>query len=136
MESSLLLSSPRPLRPFHPLRFRTGHRRHASFRGKHPASLPLPPLARGGHRLRVVGPRAAHEAFDGGVRSQNSPPGVGRGGARRRSYREAQGEAAVPPVVAAAKAIAPYVVPAGAVLMLSFEDSHMEGGSEYTSGEE
>jgi hypothetical protein len=56
------------------------------------------------------------EAFDDGVRSQDRPPGVGRGGARRRAYRETQGEPAVPP----ARAIAPYVVPAGAVLVLSF----------------
>jgi hypothetical protein len=43
---------------------------------------------------------------------------VGRGGARRRAYREAQGEAPVPPAAVAARAGAPYVVPAGAVLVL------------------
>jgi hypothetical protein len=45
---------------------------------------------------------------------------VRRGGARRRAYREAQGEAPVPPAAVAARAGAPYVVPAGAVLVLSF----------------
>ena len=113
MESSLLLPSPRPLRPFLPLPFPTARRRHASFRGKPPAPPPppLPPLAR---RLGVAVPRAAREAFD------DRPPGVTRGGARRRDYREAQGEPAVPPAAAAARAVAPYVVPAGTVLVLSF----------------
>lgn len=117
MESSLLLSSPRPLRSFHPLLSPTARRRHASFRGKPPAPPPpLPPITRGSRRLGVAVPRAAREAFDDGVRSQDRPPGVGRGGARRRAYRETQGESAVPP----AAAVAPYVVPAGAVLVLSF----------------
>jgi len=62
----------------------------------------------------VAVPRAAREAFD------DRPPGVARGGARRRDYREAQGEPAVPPAAAAARAVAPYVVPAGTVLVLSF----------------
>lgn len=56
--------------------------------------------------------------FDG-IHSQDKPPGVGRGGGRRRAYREAQGEPAAPPV-AAARGVARYVVPAGAVLALSF----------------
>ncbi|OEL31478.1 Protein NLRC3 [Dichanthelium oligosanthes] len=120
MESSLLLSSPRTLKPFLPLPFPTVRRRHASFRGKPPAPPPLPPLARGSRRLGVAVPRAAGEAFDDGFHSQERPPGVGRGGARRRSYRETQGEPAVSPAAAAARAVAPYVVPVGAVLVLSF----------------
>ena len=114
MESSLLLPSPRPLRPFLPLPFATARRRHASFRAKPPAPPPLPPLARFARRLGVAVPRAARQAFD------DRPPGVARGGARRRDYREAQGEPAVPPAAAAARAVAPYVVPAGTVLVLSF----------------
>nr|CAB3470148.1 unnamed protein product [Digitaria exilis] len=120
MESSLLLSSPRPNRPFHPLPFPTARRRHPSFRGKPPAPPPLPPVSRGSRRLGVAVPRAAREAFDDGVLGHDRPPGVGRGGARRRAFRETQGEPAVPPAAAAARAVAPYVVPAGAVLVLSF----------------
>ena len=65
-------------------------------------------------------PRAASVSFGDGFRIQDRPPGTGRGGAPRRSYREAQGEAAVPPLAAAARKVAPYAVPVGAVLMLSF----------------
>ncbi|GJN00199.1 hypothetical protein PR202_ga17613 [Eleusine coracana subsp. coracana] len=122
MESSLLLSSTaRPIKPFRPLPlplpFPFARRRHASL-GARPPSTPPPRLVR---RRPSVAPRAAaHDAFDDGFRSGNRPPGVGRGGAGRRAYREAQGEAAVPPAAAAARAVAPYVVPAGAVLVLSF----------------
>ncbi|XP_008659072.1 NLR family CARD domain-containing protein 3 isoform X1 [Zea mays] len=120
MESSLLLSTPRPLKPFHPHHFPTARRRDASFRGKPPPPPPLPPLGRGSRRLGRAVPRASSEAFGDGFRSQDRPPGVSSGGVRRRTYREAQGEAAVPPVAAAARAVAPYVAPVGAVLMLSF----------------
>ncbi|GJN29181.1 hypothetical protein PR202_gb17378 [Eleusine coracana subsp. coracana] len=124
MESSLLLSSTaRPIKPFRPLPlplplpFSFARCRHASL-GVRPQSTPPPRLVR---RRASVAPRAAaHDAFDEGFRSENRTPGVGRGGARQRVYREAQGEGAVPPAAAAARAVAPYVVPAGAVLVLSF----------------
>uniref|UniRef100_A0A0E0DZN6 peroxidase n=1 Tax=Oryza meridionalis TaxID=40149 RepID=A0A0E0DZN6_9ORYZ len=118
-ESSLLLK-PFVLIPSAP------RRRH------HHLSLPTPPHRRlpsssSSSSSRHASPasssfavtRAARELFDG---SADRPPGgVGRGGARRREYRVGQGEA--PPAAAAAVAVrgvAPYVVPAAAVLALSF----------------
>uniref|UniRef100_A0A0E0DZN5 peroxidase n=1 Tax=Oryza meridionalis TaxID=40149 RepID=A0A0E0DZN5_9ORYZ len=101
-------------------------------RRHHHLSLPTPPHRRlpsssSSSSSRHASPasssfavtRAARELFDG---SADRPPGgVGRGGARRREYRVGQGEA--PPAAAAAVAVrgvAPYVVPAAAVLALSF----------------
>jgi hypothetical protein len=119
MESSLLLSASSPLKPsLLAPSSSIAHRRYASFGPKLPPRrllLSLQPRA----RRWSVAPRAASELFDG-IHSQDKPPGAGRGGARRRAYREAQGEPSVPPVGAAARGLTRYVVPAGALLALSF----------------
>uniref|UniRef100_A0A8R7QX20 Protein NLRC3 n=2 Tax=Triticinae TaxID=1648030 RepID=A0A8R7QX20_TRIUA len=119
MESSLLLSSARPLKPslVAPSSSSFARRRCASFGPKLLfRRLPsLPPRA----RRWSVAPRAASEAFDG-IQSQDKPPGVGRGGARRRAYREEQGEPVARPLGAGAGGITRYIVPAGALLALSF----------------
>ncbi|VAI72497.1 unnamed protein product [Triticum turgidum subsp. durum] len=119
MESSLLLSSARPLKPslVAPSSSSFARRRCASFGPKLLfRRLPsLPPRA----RRWSVAPRAASEAFDG-IQSQDKPPGVGGGGARRRAYREEQGEPVARPLGAGAGGITRYIVPAGALLALSF----------------